>query len=56
MVRHGKTSWVYWTTAGKATVKAPQGSHHVQRLLQSAAGTHAGARITVTSTPVRVYH
>ena len=50
------TTWVYWTTAGKATVKAPRAHITSSDFCRAPSGTHAGARITVTSTPVRVYH
>lgn len=55
LVRAGKASWVYWTTKGTARVRVPQGSRHLQRMLGSVQGTHAGARIVVTQAPVRVY-
>ena len=56
MVKAGHASWVYWTTSGTAKVAAPKGSRHLQHLLQSPKAAHAGQRIAVTTSPVRVYH
>jgi hypothetical protein len=56
MVLSGHASWVYWTTSGTTKVVVPKGSRHLQRLLATPTGTQAGKRITVTTSPVRVYH
>jgi len=56
LVRAGHASWVYWTTAGTAKVRVPQGARHLQRMGASPTATTAGKRISVTTSPVRVYH
>ena len=56
LVRDGRDSWVYWSTHGRAYVKAPPGSRHVESVSAGVIRTRAGKRLTVTGSPVRVYH
>ena len=56
LTRAGRTTWVYWTTAGTATVRAPKGAGHLERLQGSVARTSTGKRFVATTSPVRVYH
>jgi len=56
LVRKSRASWVYWTTRGKAVVRAPKGSRHVATMTGAVSGTRAGKKLTVTSAPMRVYH
>ena len=56
LVRSGRSSWVYWTTKGRAVIRAPKGSRHVATMTGEVTRTHARKRLTVTTSPIRVYH
>ena len=56
LVRNGRDRWVYWATEGRRHVKAPPRSRHVQTVAGDVAWTRVGRRLTVTSSPILVYH
>jgi len=49
------SSWVYWTTRGKAVIRVPKGSRHWTTMDGASKATKAGNRLTVTSAPIWVH-
>jgi hypothetical protein len=56
LVKAGRATKVYWVRSGTAQVRAPKGARHVATTSGVVSGTHAGKRLRVTTSPIRVYH
>jgi len=56
LVKAGRASRVYWVRSGTAHVRAPKGARHVATTSGVVSDTHAGNRLRVTTSPIRVYH
>jgi hypothetical protein len=47
---------IYWNPSGKATVRVSKSAHHLQSVFGVVSGIKPRSRLTVTPTPVMVYH
>ena len=55
LVQSRQSSWVYWTTRGKAVIRVPKGSRQWTTMTGTSKATKAGNRLTVTSAPIWVH-
>jgi polysaccharide biosynthesis protein PslG len=56
LVKAHRVSHVYWVRSGTAHVRAPHGSRHLAEVSGSVRPTHAGTRLLVTTSPIRIFH